>query len=214
MHTPVLFLLGYRRCLRLQVAQQSVQHSLIVVGLFPLAEIGNIACAANVTCPTGLALLDSVIQANRKQHEGVPAALFGEGGFHLELDPRTVDGMLREYQQQFVMRSDGLVNAISDLVAGFQVLWRKPAAYSFALQIGIQPFDKLLIFARIANKAGVILDAFADKGTDIFNEGIRQASTTQEYLWNISFRKHKGICTYCRWPPMVHGTQPFDGAQI
>lgn len=135
--------------------------------LLPVAEIGNVACAANVGGPTRRTVLDSIIQTDGKQHERVFAVFFGEGSFDFKFDPRTVDGMLREHQQQFIMETDGLVNAISDLVAGFQVFGREPAAHSFALQISIQPFDELLIVARIADEAGVVLDCSVDQARKV-----------------------------------------------
>jgi hypothetical protein len=214
MQASVSMLLSDSRSLHFQIAQQFIQDFLIGVVLLPIAKITNIPCAANVICPTRRALLDSIIYANRKQCGCVLFVLFGKSCFHFKSYPRTVDGMLREYQQQFIMQANGLVNAISSYISGFQVFGRIPATYPFALQIGIQTFDKLLIFARIADKAGIILVTFPDEGVNIVYEGVRDAYTLQERSWNVTFRKHNCIYANGRWPFMYHSFKPFDRSQI
>ena len=208
------FLRSYWGSLRFQIAQQSLQDFLIGVVLLPIAEIGNVACAANVSSPTGWTVFDGTIQTNGKQHRCFFAVLFGNGRFDFKFDPRTVDGMLRQHQQQLIMQTDGLVNTISDLVSSFQVFGRKPAAYPFALQVSIQPFDKLLIFTRIADKAGVVLDGSGDERAGIVNKGIRQTGTTQEHFWNVSMRPNKCICPDSRWTSMVDGFESLHCSQI
>src|SRR5690348_8574951 len=102
--------------------------------------------------------------------------------------------MLRQHQQQLVMYTNRLVDAISDLVSDFQVLWRKPTTDSSTLQVSIEALDELLIFARIADKTGVIVNWFSNQGTDVSDKCIRQSSTAQECLWNATFRDGQCVC--------------------
>src|SRR5207244_2510375 len=127
--------------------------------------------------------------------------------FDFILYPRTVNGMLRKDDQEFIIEPYRLINAVSEFVSNFQIFRSKPAAYVFTLQIGIEPLGKLLILTGITDKAGVVLNGVLSQGTDIGNEGIGQASLTQEGLRDVSFRPQEGICPDGRRPPVEDSFQ-------
>jgi hypothetical protein len=48
-------------------------------------------------------------------------------------------------------------------------MWRKPAANPFVLQVGMEALCKLLIFGRIADEAGIMLDGLVQKRRQVLN---------------------------------------------
>src|SRR5205807_776559 len=75
---------------------------------------------------------------------------------------------------------------------------------------------KVLVFARVRDKTGVVLDRFkrADKGRDGFNNGSRNTSQTEENLWYFALRVDDGINPDGRRPIMPHRLQSFHHTQI
>src|SRR5437660_631881 len=113
--------------------------------------------------------------------------------------------MLRKDDDELVIQPDRLMNALSEFVSDLQIFGSIPASNAFSLQVGIEAFNKRLIFGGVANEASVVLDGVLSQGTDIGNEGIGQACLAQEGLRNVSFRAQEGICPDGRGCQMVEG---------
>jgi len=198
----------------LQIAQQSSEGFLVVVMLLPTGEVSDVACPLEVCRPAGRALHHSGIKANRKQDHGIPGLLLGKRSLDLKFHPRTGNGMLGEHQQQPVIEADGLVDALPDLVAGLHVFGGEPAAHALLLQVGIETPGKVLVFARIAQKAGIVLDGMLGQGAGRGDESIAQARSSQEHLWNIPLRTRNGVRANGRGTFMMNCFQSFGGSQI
>lgn len=89
-----------------------------------------------------------------------------------------------------------------------------PAANPFALQISIEPSSKTLIFVRIAQKTGVVLNGTCGQGTNIFDKRVIQSCTSKKGFWDVSLRTFKGTGTDIRWAKVLYRFQSFDRAQI
>jgi hypothetical protein len=198
----------------LKITQQASEGFLVVVMLLPTGEVSDVARPLEVGRPTGRALQHSSIKANGKQHRSVPGLLLRKSRLDLKFHPHAFDGILREHQQELVIEADGLVDALPDFVTGLHVFRSEPAAHPLALQIGIQPLGKALIFARIANKAGVVLDRVLGQGAGIDNEGVTQADLAQKFLGNVPLRAQEGVGTNGRRACMPDRFQSFDRSQI
>src|SRR5271169_3535129 len=112
------------------------------------------------------------------------------------------------------MQADGLVNLLVELLAGFNIVRRKPAAHSFTLQAFVQAVGKLLVLARIADEAGVELNRAADKGTDVGDELVGQAGAAQEDFRDFALGAIDRIYADRGGAHMRYGVQPFGCAQI
>ena len=55
------------------------------------------------------------------------------------------------------MHPNALVDLFVDLAPALDIVWRKPAAHPFGLQVGMQPLGKLLVVGRVTDKARVVL---------------------------------------------------------
>ena len=82
------------------------------------------------------------------------------------------------------------------------------------MQIGIEPFGKVLVAAGIANKAGVILDGMGDQGAHVGDEVLWYTGFTQKYFGNIPLRAIDGINANARWASMFYCLQSSHSAQI
>jgi hypothetical protein len=116
-------------------------------------------------------------------------------------------------QPRFV-QANGLIDALSDLVADLHIFRGKPATYAFALQISIQPFSKLLVTAGIANKAGVVLNGMSNQGVHIGEEVLWHTGFAQKCFGNAPLGAVDGINAYARWAVMLYCLQSLHGAQI
>src|SRR5579864_8252882 len=56
------------------------------------------------------------------------------------------------------MHLDSIVNLFMQLLAALHIVRSEPAAYTFGLEVCIQPLGEDLVFAGVADKAGVELD--------------------------------------------------------
>src|SRR5689334_16780280 len=122
--------------------------------------------------------------------------------------------MLREDQQELVVDTNRLINAFSEGIANFEVFRGIPAAHPFVLQIGVQSFDKVLIFGRVANKTGVIVNRFSGKRTHVLNEALRCACASYEGLWNVALREIEAVDAQWRRSTVSNGFQSVDLAEI
>jgi hypothetical protein len=84
------------------------------------------------------------------------------------------------------VEADGLINLFVNLLAACDVMRCKPAADSFGLQVGIKAIGELLIFAGVADEAGVVLDGFADERADVGDKAVGNTRATQEDLGDFS----------------------------
>ena len=198
----------------LKITKQAPKGHLIGIVLFPLGKVPNVPLSANSGCPRVGCILDGFIQRDGEEGRLSLVLFLFQRLVDFILYPRTVNGMLRKDDQEFVIEPDRLINAVSEFVSNFQIFRSKPAANVFALQISIEPLGELLILAGIAHKARVVLNGVLSQGTDIGNEGIGQACTTQECLWDVSFRPQEGICPEGRRTRMADGFQSFHFSQI
>src|SRR6266702_959972 len=198
----------------LQITHQPLQAFLVGIVVFPAGKVSDMACLTNVVCPIGVTLYHGGIQANRKQDGSTLSTFFCQSRFYLILDPSTFQRLLREDQQELIVQANGLINALSDLIADFHVFAVIPASDSFGLQVGIEAFDKLSVFARVANEAGVVLEGSASERMSVLDEGIRQTSTAQENFGNIAFRAFQGVSADCRRFAMGNGIQSFYRTQV
>src|SRR5258708_753531 len=201
-----------RWSLGFQIAEQSSQGLLVVVVLLPAGEVGNVSHAFKMCCPTCCGLHDGVVKANGKEHQDVFLILFGKGGLNLEFYPRTCNGMLGEHQQQLVIQTNGLVDALPDFVTGLHVFRGKPAAHAFALQVGIQLVGKLLVVAGIANKTSIVLDGHQRAHVD--DEVLWHTGFAQKDFGNASLRAVDGINANARWASMFYCLQSPHSTQI
>src|ERR1700736_2520319 len=94
----------------LEITQQSRQPFLVGVVVLPLGEVTNVAHTANIGCPRLMSLHYRLIQLDRKENRLILIVFFLESGVHFFLDPGTLHRMLREDQQKFVMKTNGLIN--------------------------------------------------------------------------------------------------------
>src|SRR3954462_8160558 len=78
-------------------------------------------------------------------------AFFGKGFGHLVLDPVAPDGVLGQDQQDLVAQPNRLVDGVPGLGPPRHVMRREPAAHALVLEVGVEAFDKVLVFARIAD---------------------------------------------------------------
>jgi hypothetical protein len=122
--------------------------------------------------------------------------------------------MLREDQQQLVIEADGLLDPLSDPVAGLHVFRGEPAAHASALQVGVEPLGEVLVFTGITQKAGVILDRALRERPGVGDEGIGEAGSTQEDFGQLSVRPFDGIRPDCRRAHVLQRLQSVHGAQI
>ncbi len=198
----------------MKIAQQSLQAFLVRIMVFPVGKVPNVPLSSNSGCPRIGCILDGFIQ--RDGEEGrLPLVLFlVQRFFDFILYPRTVNGMLRKDDQELVIESDRLINAVSEFVSNFQIFRSKPATNAFGSQVSMEAFDKLLVLAGIADKAGVVLNGVLNQGTDIGNEGIGEACLTQECLRNVSFRPQEGICPDGRRTLMDESFQSLHHSQV
>jgi hypothetical protein len=205
----------YRHCgFGLQSAQQSSKAFLIGVVIFPVCEVTDMARLLNIPCPVCLAVQDGAIQANRVQHVRHALRFLNQSTLHFVGDPCAGNGMFREDQQQLVIRADRFIDALLDLISDIHVFRSKPASYPLALQVSIEAFGKLFVLARIANKAGVVLDCSTGQRPGILNNLIGCTSSLQENGRNIPLRSHQCINADGRRSQMFDGLKSPDWAQV
>src|SRR5260370_25545553 len=182
--------------------------------VFAAGEISNMARILNVCGPISGALDDLFIQADGKENGALCLAFFGQCFLYLVFDPPTGDRMSREDQQQLIVLANGLIDAVSDLVSNLHIFRGKPAAYAFALQVGIQPVGKLLVTAGMANKAGLVLDGTGNKGAHIGEEVFWHTGFAQKAFGNVPLGAIDGIDANARWALMFYCLQSPHSTQI
>jgi hypothetical protein len=198
----------------LEIAQQTLQAFLVRIMVFPVGKVPDMACPADTGGPWQACLLDRLIQGDGKEGRFLAALFFLKRGYDLAFYPLTIHGMFRKDDQELIIHADRLINTVPKLLSNFQVLWSIPAPDAIGLQVGIEPFDKLLIFTGMADKALVVLYRVLSQGMSIGDEGLCDACSAQEYLRNIAFRLRDGIRANGRRVIMLNCFQSSDGSQI
>src|SRR6266436_2110852 len=120
--------------------------------------------------------------------------------------------MLGEHQQQLVIQTNGLVDALPDFVTSLHVFRGKPAAHAFTLQVGIQLVGKLLVVAGIANKTSIVLDGHQRAHVD--DEVLWHTGFAQKCFGNVPFGAVDRVNANVRWACMLYCIQSPHGAQI
>lgn len=86
--------------------------------------------------------------------------------------------------------------------------------YAVALQISIQPLGKLLVLARIAKKAGGVLDRVTLQSTHRDDEVLWNTGSAQKNLRNLACGAVDGINAKRRWIAMLHRLKPLHRTEI
>jgi hypothetical protein len=198
----------------LQIAKQTFQSLVVEVVVFPVREVPDMPRTANICSPGGATSHDMTVQTNRKKDSSLLFGLLLKSGFYLILDPCAFHRLLRENQQKFIIQTNRFINALSNLVASFHILRGIPTTDSLALQIGIEAFDEFLIFTRVADEAGVVLDSAINQERKISQEVLRYTCFAQKILWNPAFRTIERIDAEARRTLVLNGFQSFGRPQI
>jgi len=202
------------RSIRFEILQESLQALLIGVVVFPTCEVSHIAVASDFGCPGKGTFLNGFVQAKRKE-DGTPLLFLScQSGFDFSLNPSTFKRMFGEDQQQFFMFADRFIDTSANTFSPFQVFRGIPTAYTFLLQIAIESLGKAFVFARIADKAGIVLNWFHCQRFSVVNKGVLRSGSAKELFWNSTIRKREAINTYWRWPMMLYCFKPFDLTKI
>ncbi len=125
----------------------------ILVGSFvlPASEVANVTMLE----PYGPASADfqnGVIQANGKEHIDAPFDLLMESSIHFSLNPSTINSMLGQNEQEFVLEVNSLFETTQDWCSRAEVMRCKPARNIFFAQVGIELLGNGFVLARIADK--------------------------------------------------------------
>lgn len=194
---------------------QQVSKSLLVISmLFPMCEITNMTRASQRLYPFFCTRCNRLVYADRKQDGGFVLIFSRLGDFHFKLHPFTLNGVLRENEDEFVMAFNGFDERLSYRGSRLHFKRSKPTDNTTGFQVSFQNLGKDRIFTGIADKAGVILDGHVDEGVSISDESLRHASAAEKTLRNGSTRAHNCICSYGGWAMMFHRSKPLRRFQI
>ena len=197
-----------------QGTQQAFKAFLVRIVVFPVGKVADMAGVFDILRPLGVTCQDCVIYANGKQ--GIEHTLRFFVQCFLDLVGYPIAGyrMFREYQQQFVLLSDGFVNTWSDFIPNFHVFWCKPATHIVTLQIGVQKFGKSFILTGVADKAAIVLNGLAGNIFHVDEKGVRYAGATYKRFGDVTLRQIDGVDAQWRRASMFNGFQPFDKAKV
>jgi hypothetical protein len=60
--------------------------------------------------------------------------------------------VVREYEQQLVIDTDGFVNLFVDFPSALDVFWSVPTSYTFALESVMEALSECLVSVRVTDK--------------------------------------------------------------
>ncbi len=92
--------------------------------------------------------------------------------------------MLRTHDDELIVEFDTAVDFSPHRFAPDGIFRKVPGAYALSLQVGVEAVAKALVFAAVTDKAGEVLDGFADERMHVGQERIRYACLPQKALWN------------------------------
>lgn len=198
-----------------QVEQQALERLLVGVLIFPPAEVSKMPGTTEIDGPGHIRLLHLLIQADEEKHQFVLLRFLLKDSHDLPLDPRAVDRMLREDDEELIVQANRFINAMSEILTDLQVFRRsEPARHATASQVAIQPFGKVLVLAGIGNEAGVVLDGMGQQRTRVDEEVFWNAGSAQKNLGNVAGRAVDGIDAKRRGISMLHRLKPFHRTQV
>jgi hypothetical protein len=203
----------------LQVAQESLECLFIGCTILPAGEVSDVSFASKVSSPLKLAIIDAYVDFDRKQNICIRLLLPDKFFFFLccsyfFLHPRTVDRILRQNDQELIVKANGFFDTIGKFCANFQIFWGEPTLYSLLPQVSMQALCKFLIFTRVADETRVVLDRRLGQRTSIGDKSFAQTGFTQKYVRYISFRPFQRIGSDGRRTIMADFFQSLYGAKI
>ena len=190
--------------LSIEGMQQALKIVLILLRICPFLEVANVSGFFDILGPLFPTGQDGFIHPYGIQYVGLAFWFLVQCPFDLIGDPIACNSVLRQDQQQLIIQPDRLINAVFDFVTNIHVFWSKPAAYASLLQVVMQPLCKQFIFARIADKAGVVLDGAVCQGVNVGNKGVIESCTTKKGFGNFPFRPREGAGADIRRSFMSH----------
>ncbi len=191
-------------------AQQEFEVLFILLWVGPVLKVADMSGFFDNLGPWLLTGQDGWVNSYGIQNIWNALWFLVQRSFNFISNPITLDGMLRQDQQQLVIQTYRFFNAVSDLISDVHIFWCKPAAYSFLLQVVMQASGKQFILARIADKTGVVLVGRLDQRTSIDDEGITESCTFQERFGDVSFRPFQGIGSDGRGSKVLYGLQALQ----
>ncbi len=105
----------------LEMTQEYTQGVLVGSFVLPASEVADVSALTQLSGPVLTGMQNSLVQSKREEDSTILGNLPGKGDLYLMLNPRTVDGVLREEEQDFLVKTDSLVYAAMMIVAGTQV---------------------------------------------------------------------------------------------
>lgn len=98
---------------------------------------------------------------------------------------------------------DGFINACANLVSNLHILRGEPAAHPLGLEIGMEAPSEGIIFARVTDEQGIILDGVQHRGAPKIDPFLRYPSTTQKVRGAAIWGELNRINFNARWPFVV-----------
>jgi hypothetical protein len=81
-----------------------------------------------------------------------------------------------------------LIDGWPDFIANLHILLIKPARDSTLQEITIQALGESIIVARIADKAGIVLNGLTSERSSVGNECVGNSSPPEKYIRDFAFR--------------------------
>ncbi len=200
--------------LHVERTQQAFEALFILLRVSPVLEVADMPTILDIPGPCFATGHDGLIDSHRIQHIRYALWFFLQGSFDFIGNPTTCNRVLRQDQQQLIIQPDRLVNTVPDLISNVHVLWGKPTAYPFLLQVVVQPSNEQLILARIANEASVVVDGFSIQRANMLHEDVIYPYSAQKQFWDITLRACKSTGSKGRIGFVFDRFNSLDCAQV
>ena len=82
---------------------------------------------------------------------------------YFRLHPFAVHAVLRQNEQEPVIEANRFIKLLMKFPAASDVVWRKPAANTVALQVSVNTFGEVLVRCRVADEARVELNRLIEE---------------------------------------------------
>jgi hypothetical protein len=113
--------------------------------VFPFTEVPDVPGLTNVSSPRLVTGHYSVIQSNGEKDRSTISSFPFKGGFDLDLNPTTLQGMFRYDEQKLVVDSNSLVDPSPKSVSYFQILSSEKTADASLTKVNIEAISESLI---------------------------------------------------------------------
>jgi hypothetical protein len=164
----------------LEVLEERAERLLICSVILPSGKVANMTMLESCS-PTSVAFQHDIIQTNGKEHILTAFDLLMESGVDFTLDPCTINSILGQNEQEFVLHVNGLFDPTQDRSARAKIVRRKPAGNVFFAQIGIEPFGENLILVGMAYEERLVLNGSrCEERWQVLDLGFGKANATQE----------------------------------